>query len=115
MVVFRNLPYATVQGMQIIRALNVNINQGNPFTEGELYKLQQAVANEARSRGLLINPNPYGRAGFGDTSVMEPSLGGWEQTKGIQRRVLGSLRMDEIAQPSNGVSRLGREGRRVLG
>ena len=86
MVVFRNLDYAKVQGMQIIKALNVNINK--QFTEGDLYKLQQTVANEARTRGLLINPNPYGRTGYGDTSVMVPSVTGWEQTKGIQRRVL---------------------------
>ena len=84
MVVFRNLDYAKVQGMQIIKALN----KGKPFTEGDLYKLQQTVANEARTRGLLINPNPYGRTGYGDTSVMVPSVTGWEQTKGIQRRVL---------------------------
>ena len=86
MVDFKNLEYGVVAGMQIIKALNRNI--GLPFCRDDLYKKQQQVANEARERGLLINPNPFGRTGYGDTGVMVPSVNGWEQTKGIQRRIL---------------------------
>ena len=83
---FKDLRFSAVQNMQIIKALNKNV--GLDFADGDLYQKQQAVANEARTRGLLINPNPYGRTGYGDTSVMRPSMTGWEQIKGIQRRVL---------------------------
>ena len=83
---FKDLDFGAVEGMQIIRALNANV--GLDFADGDLYEKQQHVANEARNRGLLINPNPFGRTGYGDTSVMRPSMTGWEQTKGIQRRVL---------------------------
>jgi hypothetical protein len=83
---FKDLDFGAVEGMQIIKALNANV--GLDFADGDLYEKQQHVANEARNRGLLINPNPFGRTGYGDTSVMRPSMTGWEQTKGIQRRVL---------------------------
>ena len=83
---FKDLDFGAVEGMQIIKALNANIDVD--FADGDLYEKQQHVANEARNRGLLINPNPFGRTGYGDTSVMRPSMTGWEQTKGIQRRVL---------------------------
>ena len=111
---WKNLDYGEVAGMQIIKALNENINR--LFVEGELYKLQQTVANEARERGLLTNPNPAGPTGYGDTGVMVPSATGWEQTKGIQRRVLNRaalnpLRMNEITQPGNCVDRLARKCR----
>ena len=61
---------------------------GIDFADGDLYQKQQAIANEARNRGLLTNPSAYGPTAVGDTSVMSPSRTGWEQTKGIQRRVL---------------------------
>ena len=83
---FKDLDFGAVEGMQIIKALNANV--GLDFADGDLYEKQQHVANEARNRGLLINPNPFGRTGYGDTSVMRPSMTGWEQIKGIQRRVL---------------------------
>ena len=83
---FKDLDFLTVDGMQIITALLANV--GLDYATGALYEKQQHVANEARNRGLLINPNPFGRTGYGDTSVMRPSMTGWEQTKGIQRRVL---------------------------
>ena len=83
---FKDLDFGAVEGMQIIKALNANV--GLDFADGDLYEKQQHVANEARNRGLLVNPNPFGRTGYGDTSVMRPSMTGWEQTKGIQRRVL---------------------------
>jgi hypothetical protein len=83
---FKDLDFGAVEGLQIIAALNKNV--GLDFADGDLYQKQQDIANEARTRGLLINPNPYGRTGYGNTSVMRPSVTGWEQTKGIQRRVL---------------------------
>ena len=83
---FKDLDFLTVDGMQIITALLANV--GLDYATGDLYEKIQNIANEARNRGLLINPNPFGRTGYGDTSVMRPSMTGWEQTKGIQRRVL---------------------------
>ena len=84
-------PYSSVQGMQIIRALNKELGIG--FARGALYEMVQAVANEARGKGLLINPNPFDRAvtystAVGNTSRMLPSKMGWEQTKGILWRHL---------------------------
>ena len=83
---FKDLDFGAVEGMQIIAALNKNV--GIDFADGDLYQKQQAIANEARNRGLLTNPSAYGPTAVGDTSVMSPSRTGWEQTKGIQRRVL---------------------------
>ena len=83
---FKDLDFGAVEGMQIIKALNANV--GLDFADGDLYQKQQAIANEARNRGLLTNPSAYGPTAVGDTSVMSPSATGWEQTKGIQRRVL---------------------------
>ena len=78
---FKDLDFLTVDGMQIIKALNANIDVD--FADGDLYEKQQNVANEARKRGLL-----HGGQAYGDTDLMMPSRTGWEQTKGIQRRVL---------------------------
>lgn len=91
---WKNLDYEEVAGMQIIKALNKNL--GEDYTEGEVYKRQQTVANEARRRGLLINPNPYGRTECGCTGDMEPSAVGWEQTKGIQMRVHGDAFVGDV-------------------
>ena len=77
-----NLSFAAVAGMQIIAALNSNL--GKRFVTGLLYDVQRAVANEARERGLLINPNPGGPAATGNTTIMLPSLHGWEETKNLQ-------------------------------
>ena len=78
---FKDLDLGAVEGMQIIRALNANV--GLDFADGDLYQKQQAIANEARKRGLL-----HGGQAYGDTDLMMPSRTGWEQTKGSQRRVL---------------------------
>ena len=88
----RDEPYSSVQGMQIIRALNKEL--GVTFAKGDLYEMVQAVANEARGKGLLINPNPFDRSetystAVGNTSRMLPSKMGWEMTKGILSRHLG--------------------------
>jgi len=84
-----NLSYAAVADMQIIAALNSNL--GKRFVTGLLYDVQRAVANEARERGLLINPNPGGPAATGDTTIMLPSLHGWEETKNIQQLCLDQV------------------------
>ena len=79
-----------VSGSQILSALlkEVDVRGSNGF----LYKVLQMVANEARERGLLINPNQYTRETYstsvGNTNKMLPSEIGWEQTKGILRRLL---------------------------
>ena len=86
----RDEPYSSVQGMQIIRALNKEL--GVRFAKGPLYEMVQAVANEARGKGLLINPNPFDRTTYstavGNTDRMLPSKMGWEMTKGILWRHL---------------------------
>jgi len=82
--------YGGVSGSQILSALlkEVDVRGSNGF----LYKVLQMVANEARERGLLINPNQYTRETYstavGNTNKMLPSEFGWEQTKGILRRLL---------------------------
>ena len=84
----QDLEYETVSQRQIISALNEN--RGLPFATNFLYAVQQGVANEARRRGLLVNPNAYSRETYstavGNTSRMLPSARGWEQIKGIQIR-----------------------------
>ena len=87
---FRDLLFTKVQHMQIIQALNANINVD--YAEGELYKKQKLVANEARNRGLLLNSNSEGPTAFNwCTDSLQPREDGWEQVKGIQRRVLLSM------------------------
>jgi len=90
----RDLDYDVVAGRQIISALLQEV--GVRFAEGYLYQVLQGVANEARRRGLLINPNPFDRQTYssavGNTSRMLPSLHGWEQTKGIFTRHLHDAR-----------------------
>jgi len=84
----QNRRYGGVSGRQILSALlkEVDVRGSNGF----LYTLLQMVANEARQRGLLINPNPYTRETYstavGNTDRMLPSEYGWEQTKGILMR-----------------------------
>ena len=88
----KDLTYLNVAGAQIIRALLQECNLN--FASGYLYEVLQGVANEARRRGLLINPNPYDRtdttysAAVGNTQRMMPSEVGWEMTKGILIRHL---------------------------
>ena len=78
--------YTNVSGNQIISALlkETGLTAG---ATGFVYQVLQGVANEARRRGLLVNPNPYSRETYstavGNTERMMPSLLGWEQTKGI--------------------------------
>ena len=82
---------------QIIRALLREV--GFRFAQGFLYEVLQGVANEARRRHLLINPNPLTRqlysAAVGSTHRMKPSLFGWEQIKGILSRHLHEARENE--------------------
>jgi hypothetical protein len=90
-IVRRDLRFAGVAGNQIIRALLKECNLN--FASGFVYAVLQGAANEARRRGLLINPNPHDRsdgysAAVGNTQLMFPSMGGWEMTKGILIRHL---------------------------
>ena len=83
-----DLTYAGVAGNQIIRALLLECNLN--FASGYVYAVLQGVANEARRRGLLINPNPHDRSDeySANTQLMFPSMVGWEMTKGILIRHL---------------------------
>ncbi len=93
----QDLTFPDVSGRQIMSALlrEIDARKGLPNTS-LLWKCLQRVANEARKRGLLINPNPYSRETYssavGNTSKMLPSSQGWEQTKGILSRELVDLR-----------------------
>ena len=90
----QDLDYNTVAGRQIISALLQEL--GVRFAKGYLYRVLQGVANEARRRGLLINPNEFDRQTYstavGNTDRMLPSVAGWEQTKGIFTRHLTNAR-----------------------
>ena len=90
----QDIDYDAVAGRQIISALLQEV--GVRYAKGYFYQVLQGVANEARRRGLLINPNPYARETYstavGNTSRMLPSMQGWEQTKGIFSRHLSDAR-----------------------
>ena len=93
----QDLAFPDVDGRQIMSALlrEIGVRKGLP-NDSLLWKCLQRVANEARKRGLLINPNPWSRETYssavGNTSRMLPSSQGWEQTKGILSRELVDLR-----------------------
>lgn len=105
----QDLGIAEVGRDQIIRALNREI--GISFAQGFLYEVVQAVANEARNRGLLINPNQYTRQTYstavGNTNRMLPSARGWEMTKGILTRHLMQARdyLRDIVAARNRITR----------
>ena len=86
----QDLDYEAVAENQIIGALLKEV--GVHYAKGYLYKVLQGVANEARQRALLINPDATTRETYstavGNTSRMLPSSVGWEQTKGILMRHL---------------------------
>ena len=91
----RDLSFNQVTGRQIISALLREV--GVHFAKGYLYQVIKGVANEARRRSLLINPNQYDRqtysAAVGNTDNMLPSALGWEQTKGILMRHLAEAEL----------------------
>ena len=90
---FKDLLFEQVKNMQIIQALNANVNVD--WADGELYKKQKLVANEARNRGLLLNPNSEGPTAYNwCTDSLKPKDPGWELVKGIQRLIL--LSMSEV-------------------
>ena len=86
----RDALFDKVAGKQIISAMLHEINKR--FASGYLYEVLQGAANEARRRGLLINPNRASRETYstavGNTDRMLPSAQGWEMTKGILTRHL---------------------------
>ena len=88
-----DLPHNDVAGLQIVKALLKEIGRRFADNGGFLYRVIQDVANEARRRSLLINPNPFDRTmqysdAVGNVQRMMPSAVGWEQTKGILTRQL---------------------------
>ena len=91
----QDLDYNKVSGKQIIGALLKEV--GVQFAKDYLYMVLQGVANEARRRSLLINPNEFDRqtysAAVGNTDRMLPSLQGWEQTKGVLTRHLAEAEL----------------------
>ena len=93
----QQLDHQAVARRQIMSALlrEIKCETGLP-NDSLLWKTLQKVANEARHRGLLINPNPRTRETYstavGNTSRMLPSPTGWEQTKGILTRRLAELK-----------------------
>ena len=96
-IVMRNHPYQDVAGRQIISALLKETGLANG-ARGFVYEVLQGAANEARRRGLLINPNHYERKTYstavGNTDRMMPSAVGWEQTKGVLiRHVQNAVRL----------------------
>ena len=100
----RDLKFESVCGTQIISALLKEI--GMRFAKGFVYHMLQSVANEARHRSLLINPNAHETysTAVGNTARMRPSASGWERTKGILSRHIveaeGFLRL-KINNPSS--------------
>ena len=83
--------YEDVADKQIISALLWETQLVHGAT-GYVYHVLQEVANEARRRGLLINPNPHTQETYstsvGNTGRMKPSADGWERTQGILSRHL---------------------------
>ena len=105
----QDLDYETVSERQIISALLQEV--GVEFAKGYLYKVLQGVANEARRRSLLINPDGVSQtsSAYGNVSAMLPSATGWEQTKGILMRhiadaeiCLGELLFNRASAERNG-------------
>jgi hypothetical protein len=87
----QDLFFRKVAGKQIMKALCQEC--GIRFARDFFYKVLQGAANEARRRGLLINPNHYTREQHAThtnacPSLMLPSKYGWEMTKGILTRHL---------------------------
>ena len=86
----RDASFGEVSGKQIIGAMLHEIKKR--FASGYLYTVLQGATNEARRRGLLINPNRASRETYstavGNTARMLPSAQGWEMTKGILSRHL---------------------------
>ena len=82
----KNFNYEDVAGRQIISALLHETGLANG-ARGFVYEVIQGAANEARRRGLLLNPNNYDRQTYstavGNTERMMPSAMGWAQTKGV--------------------------------
>ena len=81
--------YEDVAEKQIISALLWETRLVHGAT-GYVYRVLQEAANEARRKGLLLNPTAatlYSTA-VGNADRMKPSADGWEQTQGILSRHL---------------------------
>ena len=87
-IVMLDLPYDEVASRQIMSALLRTCSLGGVPNDSYTWRVLKAVANEARRRGLLFNPNPYSRQTYSaalqaNCDNMRPSRHGWEMTKGI--------------------------------
>ena len=108
----KNHSYEDVAGRQILSALLRETGLDSGVKHGSyIYRLFQEVINEARMRGLLLNPNPYTREqrsrGYGNTANMRPCAIGWEQTKGILTRYMVDARANlaRILRSRSAISR----------
>ena len=89
----QNLDFAAVRGNQIVKACCMETGKYPPFYDmgsKEYTQIQDAV-NEAREKGLIINPDEYTMFSTkrGDPRKMKPSEHGWEETKEILRKHFG--------------------------
>ena len=93
-IVRRDLRYNSVSGKQIIGALLKELSIPFAPKGGLFYQILQGVANTARRKSLLINPNENGTysTAVGNTARMYPSVTGWEMTKGILSRQIHDAR-----------------------
>ena len=85
---FRELSYDDVASRQIMSALLKTCNLHGVPNDSYTWRVLKNVANQARRRGLLFNPNPYSRETYSaavqaNCDNMRPSRHGWEMTKGI--------------------------------
>ena len=88
---FQNLDFAAVRGNQIVKACCMETGKYPAFYDkgSKEYKQIQDAVNEAREKGLIINPDEYTMFSTkvqDDTSRMKPSEHGWEETKEILRK-----------------------------
>ena len=94
-----DLPYDDVASRQIMSAFLKTCNLNGVPNDSYTWRVLKNVANEARRRGLLFNPNPYSRETYSaavqaNCDNMRPSRHGWEMTKGILKKHLLNSRRD---------------------
>ena len=99
---FRELSPTEASALQIFGALLKECKLG--YQNGFIKEVLQSVCNEARTLGLLVNPNPFTREVYstdlGNTNNMRPSVIGWPQIQGILRRHLHNavLHLEEMLE-----------------
>ena len=97
---FREMSPNEASAYQVFGALLKECKLG--YQQGFIKEVLQSVCNEARTLGLLVNPNPFTREVYstdlGNTNNMRPSVIGWPQIQGILRRHLHNavLHLEEM-------------------